>query len=271
MTRKCFLLPEGAPDTETFDLPAHLSRQLESVLRARVGESIELLDGQGSVWECRITGIRRGTVSVRLIGKLDHSGCESPLGITLGLAMARSDTMDLLIRQATELGVFRLAVFRAMRSQYALSGKQAEKKKQRWSRIAGEAICQSRRARSPEIDIFEDLDSFLTSFEVEDWAAQDSLKLFALERKAGNGIRDLRQRSGTDIHRILAVLGPEGGWDSVETAALIGAGFRPVSLGPRTLRLETAAVALVCSIQLLWGDMGTDARQESMAAESDLD
>ena len=48
----------------------------------------------------------------------------------------------------------------------------------------------------------------------------------------------------------------------METAALIGAGFRPVSLGPRTLRLETAAVALVCSIQLLWGDMGTDARQE---------
>jgi len=185
--------------------------------------------------------------------------------------MARSDTMDLLIRQATELGVFRLAVFRAMRSQYALSGGQAEKKKQRWSRIAGEAICLSRRARSPEIDIFEDLDSFLTSFGVEDWAAQDSLKLFALERKAGNGIRDLRRGSGTDIHRILAVLGPEGGWDSVETAALIGAGFRPVSLGPRTLRLETAAVAFVCSIQLLWGDMGADARQESMAAEWDWD
>ena len=271
MTRRCFLLPAGAPDSTIFDLPAHLSRQLESVLRARVGESIELLDGQGSVWECRITEIRRGTVSVRLIGKLDHSGCESPLGITLGLAMARSDTMDLLVRQATELGVIRLAVFRAMRSQYALSGEQAEKKKQRWSRIAGEAICLSRRARSPEIDIFEDLDSFIASFEVEDWAAQDSLKLFALERKARNGIGDLRQRSGSDVRRILAVLGPEGGWDSVETAALIGTGFRPVSLGPRTLRLETAAVALVCSIQLLWGDMGADARQDAMAAEWDLD
>ena len=76
-------------------------------------------------------------------------------------------------------------------------GNRPKRKSERWSRIAGEAICQSRRARTPEIDIFEDLDSFLTSFEVEDWAAQDSLKLFALERKAGNGIRDLRQRSGT--------------------------------------------------------------------------
>ncbi len=255
MTRGCFFLPEGVPDTGIFDLPAHLSRQLESVLRARVGEAIELLDGQGAAWQCRIVEIRRETVSVRLIGKPDRSGCESPIGITLGLAMARSDTMDMVIRQATELGVFRLAVFRAMRSQYGLSGQQAGKKKERWSKIAGEAICQSGRAISPEIEIFEDLDSFLTSFEVKDWAAQDSLKLFALERTARNGIRNLKRGSGLDIHRILAVLGPEGGWDSVETSAMIDAGFRPVSLGPRTLRLETAAVALVCSIQLLWGDM----------------
>ena len=49
---------------------------------------------------------------------------------------------------------------------------------------------------------------------------------------------------------------PKAGGTSVESSALIGAGFKPVSLGPRTLRLETAAVALVCSIQLLWGDMG---------------
>ena len=267
MTRKCFFLPEGAPDAGIFDLPAHLSRQLESVLRARVGEAIELLDGQGAAWQCRIVEIRRGTVSVRLIEKLDRSGCESPIGITLGLAMARSDTMDIAIRQATELGIFRLAVFRAMRSQYGLSGQQAEKKKQRWSRIAGEAICQSGRARSPEIEIFEDLDSFLTSFEVEDWAAQGSLKLFALEGPARNGITDLRREPGPDIHRILSVLGPEGGWESMETSALIGAGFMPVTLGPRTLRLETAAVAFVCSIQLLWGDMGADARQQFIAEQ----
>jgi 16S rRNA (uracil1498-N3)-methyltransferase len=267
MTRKCFFLPEGAPDNGTFDLPAQLSRQLESVLRARVGQSLELLDGQGAAWQCRITEIRKGTVSVDLIGKMDRSGCESPLGITLGLAIARSDTMDLVIRQATELGVFRLAVFRALRSQYGLSLKQAEKKKERWSRIAGEAVCLSGRARSPEIEIYEDLDSFLTAFEVEHWAAKDSLKLFALEGPARNGIRDLRRGSGADIHRILSVLGPEGGWDDAETSALIGAGFTPVTLGPRTLRLETAAVALVCSIQLLWGDMEADALQEFSTAQ----
>ena len=225
-------------------------------MRAKAGESIELLDGRGSAWACLITGIRRGTVSVRLIEKLERPVRESSLQITLGLAIARSETMDLVIRQATELGVLRLCVFRALRSQYGLSGKQLEKKKEHWSRIAGEAICQCGRIRALEIEIFEDLDRFLASLEVEDWAAGDSLTIFGLEREASNSIRNLRSERGPDIRRILAVVGPEGGWDSVESLALICAGFKPVSLGPRTLRLETAAVALVSSIQLLWGDMG---------------
>ncbi len=255
MTRRCFFVPEVASNTRIFDLPAPLSRQLEGVLRARIGESIELLDGRGSAWECLITGIRRGIVSVSLVGKLDRPACESPLGVTLGVGIARSDTMDLVVRQAAEMGVSRLAVFRAARSQYGLSGKPAEKKKQRWSKIASEAICQCGRTRALGIDIFEDLGHFLTSFEREESSTARTLKIFALERESGNALKNLRSETGPGIHRVLAVVGPEGGWDKLESSALIAAGFRPVSLGPRTLRLETAAVALICSIQLLWGDM----------------
>jgi len=255
MTRRCFFVPEVASDMRIFDLPPPLSRQLEGVLRAKVGESIELLDGQGSAWACVIKGIRRGSVSVSLIGKLDRPTCESPLAIVLGVGIARSDTMDLVVRQAAEMGVLRLAFFQALRSQYGLRGNTAEKKKERWSKIASEAICQCGRTKRLEIDIFEDLGHFLTSFEGEERAAEHTLKIFALERESGKGLRNLRSEAGPDIHRVLAVLGPEGGWDKVESSALIGAGFKPVSLGPRTLRLETAAVALVSFIQLLWGDM----------------
>jgi len=255
MTRRCFFVQEVASDTRIFDLPPPLSRQLEGVLRARVGESIELLDGQGSAWACVITGIRRGSVSVSLIGKLERPTCESPLAIVLGIGIVRSDTMDLVVRQAAEMGVFRLAFFRALRSQYGLRGKPAEKKKERWSKIANEAICQCGRTKRLEIEIFEDLGHFLTSFEGDERAAEHTLKIFALEHESGEGLKNLRSQAGPDIHRVLAALGPEGGWDKVETSALIGAGFKPVSLGPRTLRLETAAVALISSIQLLWGDM----------------
>lgn len=257
MTRRSFFVPEIVTDTGIFDLPPHLSRQLESVLRARVGESIELLDGRGSAWECLITGIRRGTVSVSVVGRLDRPSCESPLAVTLGVGIARPDTMDLVVRQATEMGVLRLAAFRAVRSQYGLSGKPAGKKKDRWSKIASEAICQCGRTKTLEIEIFEDLSHFLTSIESEQDAAEHALKIFALERESGRGLRSLREETGrSDIHRVAAVLGPEGGWDKAESSALIGAGFKPVSLGPRTLRMETAAVVLISSIQLLWGDMG---------------
>ena len=159
------------------------------------------------------------------------------------------------MRQATEMGVSRLALFRAARSQYGLSGKPAEKKKERWSKIASEAVCQCGRTLPPEIIVFEDLVDFLTS--LEDDPTGFDLKIFALEREPGAGPGSLAGRTARSaLRRIAAALGPEGGWDKSERSALIAAGFEPVSLGPRTLRMETAAVALIASIQMLWGDMG---------------
>lgn len=255
MTRNCFFVPEVVAGTGSFDLPPRLSRQLESVLRAKEGESIELLDGHGSAWQCLITGVRRGSVSVCVVGRLDRPGRESALTLTLGAGFARPDTMDLIVRQATEMGISKLALFRAARSQYGLSGGPAEKKKERWTRIASEAVCQCGRTITPEIVIFDDLAHFLSSF--EDDPAGCDLKVFALEREPGAGMKSLADRTARPpIYRIAAALGPEGGWDKSESSALIGAGFEPVSLGPRTLRMETAAVALISSIQLLWGDMG---------------
>ena len=255
MTRRCFFAPEVSAGEGSFELAAPLSRQLESVLRAKAGDSIELLDGRGTAWECLITGIRRGTVTVSVVGRLDRHACEPALPVTLCMGMARPDTMDLIVRQATETGVSRLCLFRAARSQYGLSGNPAEKKKERWSRIASEAVCQCGRSIPPEILLFEDLADFLTSF--EDDPAGEDLKIFALEREPGVGLQSLfARRARSTIGRIAAALGPEGGWEKSESSALAGAGFEPVSLGPRTLRMETAAVALISFIQLLWGDMG---------------
>ncbi len=255
MTRKCFFVPEIPPEAGIFDLPRQVSRQLESVLRAKVGDYVELLDGVGEAWTCEISGIRKGIVSVRLTGKRDRSLFESPFQITLGLGIARSDIMDQVVRQATEMGVSRLVAFRASRSQYGLSGKQAEKKKVRWSKIAGEAICQCGRTIAPEIEICEGLEAFLASVASKTGADAHVIKIFARERESGEGLADLRRGTGMSS-AIFAVVGPEGGWDSSEVSSLMSAGFRPVSLGPRILRFETAAVALVSSIQLLWGDIG---------------
>jgi 16S rRNA (uracil1498-N3)-methyltransferase len=255
MTRKCFFVPEVVADTKELELSPRLSRQLETVLRAKAGESIEVLDAEGLAWDCVITAIHRGSVTVSVLGRLDRPACEAPLFLTLGLGIARPDTMDLIIRQATEMGVSRLALFRAARSQYTLSGKPAENKRERWARIASEAVCQCGRRIVPEIVLFDGLVSFLISLETDPQGQY--LKIFASEPSLSISPRGLSARkTGLPTGRIAAVLGPEGGWDSSESLALIGAGFEPVSLGPRTLRMETAAVALISSIQLLWGDMG---------------
>ncbi|MDR3568423.1 MAG: RsmE family RNA methyltransferase [Syntrophobacteraceae bacterium] len=255
MTRNCFFVAEIAQKTGDFELPRDLSRQLESVLRAKPGDSIELLDGHGSAWECQVTAIRRGIVTVSVLGKVDRPACEPVLPLTLAVGIARPDTMDLIVRQATEMGVSRLALFRAVRSQYGLSGDLAEKKRERWLRIACEAVCQCGRRVPPQIFFFEDLADFLTSLDEDQRGG--ALKIFALEREPGAGLRSLAERNdGSTILRIVAALGPEGGWDKSESSALTLAGFLPVSLGPRTLRMETAAVALISFLQLLWGDMG---------------
>jgi 16S rRNA (uracil1498-N3)-methyltransferase len=256
MTRRCFFVPEIVTGTRTFDLPPALSRQLEAVLRAKAGDPIELIDGRGSTWEGLITGIRRGRVSVSLIGRVDRPSRESPLAVTLAMGIARPDTMDLIVRQATEMGVLRLAVFRGVRSQYGLDCKSADKKEDRWSRIASEAMCQCGRTKTLEIKFFDDLSHLIAWSKNEESEMQQALRIFAMEREPRKGLLSLRSAIGSDIDRLLAVFGPEGGWDNTESSMAIEAGFTPVSLGPRTLRLETAVIALISSVQLLWGDMG---------------
>ncbi|MDY0042137.1 MAG: RsmE family RNA methyltransferase, partial [Desulforhabdus sp.] len=78
----------------------------------------------------------------------------------------------------------------------------------------------------------------------------------ALEGAERSGLADIRQ-SFPECSEVLAVIGPEGGWSSVEVQELLAAGFCAVHLGPRILRLETAAVAFIALTQLLWGDFGS--------------
>ncbi len=84
----------------------------------------------------------------------------------------------------------------------------------------------------------------------------------AMEGERERSLELLRQ-SRVECSAVLAAIGPEGGWDGAEIAGLTGTGFHPVHLGPRILRFETAAVALITSIQLLWGDFGSTGRKEN--------
>lgn len=253
MTRKCFFVQRIGSENELIELDGPTSHHIENVLRSKPGDRVELLDGQGEVRQGVIAEVQPGRVVVKITGR-EAFRSESPLHLSLAVAFSRSEKMDLMVRQATELGVSRFIAFRSRRSQYGLGAADAAKRKERWLKIARESICQCGRAALPEILVVPGV-SELAELAREWEQAEEILKLLALERGGGETIPDLRS-SHPSCRKALVVIGPEGGWDPEEADQLLVHGFHAVRLGPRIMRLETAAAALITSAQLLWGDLG---------------
>ena len=263
MTRKRFFVQQVNSGEEYVNLTKDVARHIENVLRLKPGDPIELRDGCGNGWNAVIAEAGGGLVRVQLLGSRTDAN-ESPLGLTLAMALARSDRMELVVRQATEIGVQRFVVFRARRSQYGLSGNQIEKRAERWSRIAREALCQCGRDRLPQISFVGDVSELIVA--ASQWSTGTAnLKILACEEERERSLLELKRGFPT-CGDITAVVGSEGGWTVEEVAQFERAGYHTVHLGPRILRFETAAVALLSSVQLLWGDFGG---MSSKGVESD--
>lgn len=255
MTRKCFLIDRQDAAGGEVSLGEDVAHHVRNVLRLRPGDRIEVRDGQGHAWDAVLMEMAGREVRVAL-GEKKLAQVESPLQLTLALAFSRADRMELVVRQATEMGVHRFIAFPAERSGYRLPGAQMAKRSERWRRIAREALCQCGRMNLPEIQIFPDLAQFVSG----------PCSVLAAE---GRGMRILAREDGERsslpalfescrlCREMLVAVGPEGGWSQREGELLVEAGFHPVHLGPRTLRLETATVALLAAVQMLWGDLGT--------------
>lgn len=255
MTRKRFFVDRIDPCRDHVILKDQAAHHLESVLRMGAGDSIELRDGAGNAWQGVVAGREDGGVCIRL-GEKQQVQNESPLNLTLALAFARSDRMDLVVRQATEIGVHRFIAFRAQRSQYGLGGAQSVKRRERWEKIAREALCQCGRMKLPEIDVLSDVPEFISHvMKTEGHEAGCGLRIVAWEEERRQSLMEL-WRSFPKCRDVLVVVGPEGGWIQSEVEQLGQAGFHSVHLGSRTLRFETASLALAVSAQLLWGDLG---------------
>lgn len=254
MTRKCFLVTDEGPETAVVALADEVAHHVRKVLRLRPGDRIELRDGRGNGWSAVIKEIKGKGVRVAVGERLGVRN-ESPLTLTLALAFSRSDRMELVLRQATEMGVQRFVAFPAERSDYHLPGLQIARRKERWLKITREALCQCGRMSLPEITILSDTAELISG--AVSWIAAEGkgLKVLAREEADRQSLFSLFERHPA-CRQMLIVVGPEGGWSRGEAEQFVESGFYPVHLGPRTLRLETAAVALLAMAQLLWGDLG---------------
>lgn len=252
MTRRCFFVEQVDLDRQLVVLTGAAAHHLQAVLRLHSGDRIELCDGRGNGWTGAVVKNSKGAVHIRLLSNRPLRN-ESTLDLILAMALGRSDRLELVVRQATELGVARLVAYRSSRSQYGLSPSQLQKRRERWLKIAREAMCQCGRMKLPEVHISADFRDFLQWVEEHVQPVQ-GLRLAAMEAERETSLGDL-WRTFPTCRQLLAVIGPEGGWSEEEWDAFSRAGFHRVHLGPRILRLETAAIALVTLAQQYWGDL----------------
>jgi 16S rRNA (uracil1498-N3)-methyltransferase len=239
-----FHVPEAAPGAR-LSLPEHSAHHAREVLRLRSGMSVRIFDGAGQEFEATLDVVRRDEVSARL-GGLVPARPESPLRLTLALSPLKGDRMELVIQKATELGVAAIRPVITARTDAAARPALKGTRQDRWDKVASGAAEQCGRAVVPDVAPACTLAQFLAE------PPDGALRLLSDETPGQPALSTLPRPSGS----VLALVGPAGGWEPHELERLQSAGFQRVSLGPRILRAETAAIALVAASQLLWGDLG---------------
>jgi 16S rRNA (uracil1498-N3)-methyltransferase len=221
------------------------ANHIRRVLRLAPGAALTLFDGRGGEYEARIEGLRKDAVLV-IVNQHQAVERESPLAITLAQSVSRSERMDLVVQKATELGVTRIVPVLTERTVVRLDAAQADSRVRHWRAIAVGACEQCGRNTVPQIAPPLALPVFLRSV-----VAGDAQGIRIILSPGGNlRIRDLDAGRG-----LILLIGPEGGLSEPEHSAAADAGFRALSLGPRVLRTETAAIAALAAIQQRLGDL----------------
>ena len=217
---------------------AHYAR---SVLRLKNDAQIILFNGQGGEFLGRVVEVSRKNVRVELQKFIDRS-VESNLKIQIGLGISRGDRMDFSVQKAVELGATKMTPLITERCVVQFKDEKKSQRWQHWQKIIQHASEQSGRTVLPD---FNEIATFGS------WTAVQSsgLRIF-LDPYAQTSLAQLTPEN----NEVTLLTGPEGGFSIVEREAAVLAGFTPVKLGARVLRTETASLAALATVQMLWGD-----------------
>lgn len=222
--------PEAGGETL---LPKAETRHAAGAMRVRRGEALQLVDGQGNRAAATALGMSRGRLKVRL-GEASPSRSEQRLAGRLALPLIRLPSrLDWAIEKGTELGAVAFDLFVADRCVKDSAGR-SEVKCERWRRVAKAAMKQCGRAFWPPVRLHDDLEDLL--------AEMAQAKLLVAD-PGGAPFSESGWEPGPPEERLLLV-GPEGGWSQREERLLAGRAALRIGLGPRRLRVETAAVVL---------------------------
>jgi len=236
-----FFLNQGLRIQDEIELDLELSHRLSSVLRLEKGASLILFNNDFFEYSAIITNITRKKVTIQILERHEKN-VESPLQIHLGQVISKGEKMDFVIQKSTELGVHRITPLFSERSVVHLKQDRLDKKAEHWQKVAMSAAEQCGRTLVPLVDTPKDL---------AEWVAEQKEKTcLVLDPNSRHPL------AKTEVLSPLAVLiGPEGGLTNDEVQRAVIHGFKAVKLGPRILRTETAALALLAAIQAKAGDL----------------
>ena len=223
---------------------------LLSVLRSRRGNRFVCVDPSGRECEAIVESCLGGEVRARIM-LVREPAAEPQSSLVLYQALLKNRNFELVLQKCTELGVTRFVPIVTERTVPRPVEDRIEERAERWDKIIGEACRQCGRNRPPTVS--EPLDWLAGLQECQESGATGFVPY---EELAGNGHHALR-RHLTDIKpgsRVALFVGPEGGLSASEVEQARGAGLVPVSLGPRILRAETAAIAACAVLMYELGD-----------------
>jgi 16S rRNA (uracil1498-N3)-methyltransferase len=232
---------------QSIELSSINYRHAIQVLRLKVTSPLILFNGTGGEYHAHIVEVTKKHASV-IVERFDAIERESPLQITLALALIKPEKMDYALQKAVELGVTHIQPLITERSVIRLKANQLEKKLNRWQGIITSACEQSGRTRLPPLHSPTSLNNYLQHGSQSN--TLPTLRISMLPNAA---------QSLTTLHQpppettIQLIIGPEGGFTDAEEA-LLQAGTTAISFGSRILRAETAALVGLTALQTQWGD-----------------
>lgn len=237
-----------APISDTMTIDGADARHIASVLRLTASDTVLVSGQDGQTCQAEIIMASPEAVQLKMLA-LTEDNTEPQVAVWLVQGLAKGDKMDFIVQKAVELGVY--GIIPATTEHCVVkydSAKQADKVN-RWQKIAREAAKQCGRSHIPQIYPVTGLASVLAN---QEFAGASKIMLY--EGQASRGLKQALMQSTKQSYVLF--IGPEGGFSSTEVALCQERGTSIVTMGPRIMRTETAALAALTAVMYECGDLG---------------
>lgn len=248
MSRRRFMIQARYIRDGYASFDGEIFNHMVRVLRLGPGDAVQLIDEAGQKYVGIIDQVAKEWVAVK-IETISQPNFTQPLlpRITICQALPKGEKIDLILQKGTELGTSCFNLFAGRRSVAKVRDGHEESKIERWQKIVSEASRQCGRHDVPEVHWYKSAEKVAET-------ASHELRLILWEGEQECSLKSVLSTCGAPASVSVAI-GPEGGFDPVELLHLSQSAFKPVSLGNRILRTETASIAILSILQYTWGNM----------------